>query len=244
MKPIPEGMQAYDDTGTAQVKITRESLAEDALRARLQQHFGQIPVLSPEERTRSLEQWLGPWNRRDPIHVFAYGSLIWNPAMHCEVRGPGRLFGRHRRMALRSFFGRGTPQFPGLMLTLLPGGCCEGLVLALDPACAREELDLLWRREMVSGSYRPCRFRVKTAHGPVECLVFDGNPAHPSFVGPLAFEQELAILSRAVGPLGPNRDYVYQTVEALARWRITDLRMQRLAQALRTAEAPCEDRRC
>jgi len=218
------------------VRITRAALAEDAIRARLQQHFSQIPVLSAEERTRSLEQWLAQWNGRDPVHVFAYGSLIWNPAMHCEVRGPGRLFGRHRRMALRSLFGRGTPQFPGLMLTLLPGGCCQGLVLTLDARVVREELALLWRREMVSGSYQPRRFRVCTAQGPLQCLVFDRNPDHPSFVGPLGFEQELHILSQAVGPLGPNRDYVFQTVEALEAWKLTDVRMMRLARALREME--------
>lgn len=219
------------------MRITREALAEDAVRSRLLQHFGQIPILSAEERRRSLDHWLAPWNGRDPIHVFAYGSLIWNPAMRCKLKGPGRLFGRHRRMALRSLFGRGTPEFPGLMLTLLPGGCCEGLVLELEPSLAREELELLWRREMVSGSYRPCRFKVCTPQGPVECLVFDRNPTHPSYVGPLGFEEELHILSRAVGPLGPNRDYVYQTVEALKVWQLTDRPLKRLARALRQIEA-------
>jgi cation transport protein ChaC len=233
MQAMNDGSGLLVEHGADSVRITRAALAEDAIRARLQQHFGQIPVLSVEERTRNLEQWLAHWNGRDPVHVFAYGSLIWNPAMHCEVRGPGRLFGRHRRMALRSMFGRGTPEFPGLMLTLLPGGCCEGLVLTLDASVVREELGLLWRREMVSGSYRPSRFRVCTAEGPLQCLVFDRNPDHPSFVGPLGFEQELHILSQAVGPLGPNRDYVFQTVEALEAWKLTDVRMMRLARALR-----------
>jgi len=231
-----EGAGLPAEQGAGFVEITRAALAEDAIRARLQQRFGQIPVLSAEERTRNLERWLAHWNGRDPVHVFAYGSLIWNPAMHCEVRGPGRLFGRHRRMALRSLFGRGTPEFPGLMLTLLPGGCCQGLVLTLDARVVREELALLWRREMVSGSYQPRRFRVCTAQGPLQCLVFDRNPDHPSFVGPLGFEQELHILSQAVGPLGPNRDYVFQTVEALAAWKLTDVRMMRLARALREME--------
>jgi cation transport protein ChaC len=218
------------------VTITRESLLDDAVRIRLQQQYQSVPFLTPEQQRDSLTLCLRHWCGTAPVYVFAYGSLIWNPAIHCEAVGTGRLFGRHRRMAMRSIFGRGTPECPGLMLTLLPGGCCDGVVLKIEPSRAFEELSLLWRREMISGSYRPRWMPVRTAKAAWQCLVFDHNPHHPSFVGPLAFEREVQILSQAHGPLGPNKDYIFQTVQALDRWQLRDARMSRLEKALRACE--------
>lgn len=215
------------------VQITRESLLDDAVRMRLQQKYQSVVFLTPQQQQESLEQCLESWCGNQPLYVFAYGSLIWNPAIHCEAVGTGRLFGRHRRMAMRSMFGRGTPERPGLMLTLLPGGCCDGVILAVQADRVAEELAMLWRREMVSGSYRPRWLPVHRKEGALSCLVFDHNPAHPSFVGPLEFEQELAILSQACGPLGPNQDYIFQTVQALDLWQLRDRRMSRLEKALR-----------
>ena len=104
------------------VTITRESLLNDAVRIRLQQQYHSVPFLTPQQQQDYLAACLRHWCGKAPVYVFAYGSLIWNPAIHCEAVGTGRLFGRHRRMAMRSIVGRGTPERPGLMLTLLPGG--------------------------------------------------------------------------------------------------------------------------
>jgi len=122
------------------------------------------------------------------------------------------------------------------MLTLLPGGCCDGVVLKIEPSRALEELSLLWRREMISGSYRPRWLPVRAGEVVWDCLVFDHNPQHPSFVGPLSFEHEVQILSQAHGPLGPNKDYIYQTVQALDAWQLRDACMSRLEKALRARE--------
>lgn len=218
------------------VSITRESLLDDAVRTRLQKAYQSMVFLTPQQQRESLEQCLIFWCGQSPVHVFAYGSLIWNPAMHCETIATGRLFGRHRRMAMRSMIGRGTPDCPGLMLTLLPGGCCDGVLLRIDASRVVQELSLLWRREMVSGSYRPRWLPVHTGSTVLNCIVFDHNPSHPSFTGALSFEQELAILAKACGPLGPNKDYIYQTVQALDSWGLKDARMSRLAQSLRNLE--------
>lgn len=219
------------------VTITRDSLLDDAVRTRLQQQYQSVPFLTPEQQRESLAACLSQWCGGRPVHIFAYGSLIWNPAIFCKPLGPGRLFGRHRRMAMKSVFGRGTPDFPGLMLTLLPGGCCDGIVLRIEASHARDELALLWRREMVSGSYCPRWLPVKTPEGWVDCLVFDHNPSHPSFLGALPFEDEVAILSKACGPLGPNKDYIFLTVKALTAWNLRDSRMARLQEALLALES-------
>ena len=218
------------------VNITRESLLDDGVRVRLEQQYKSLPFLTAEQQQESLAQCLSQWCGEQAVYVFAYGSLIWNPAIHCEAVGTGRLFGRHRRMAIRSMFGCGTPERPGLMLTLLPGGCCDGVVLKIESSRAVEELSLLWRREMISGSYRPRWLPVRSKQGVLSCLVFDHNPNHPSFIGPMTFEKEVEILSQASGPLGPNKDYIYQTVQALNHWQLRDARMSRLEKALRACE--------
>ena len=45
----------------------------------------------------------------DDIWLFAYGSLIWNPALEIAATRPGRIYGYRRRFCLRTMIDRGTP---------------------------------------------------------------------------------------------------------------------------------------
>ena len=51
------------------------------------------------------------------LWVFAYGSLMWNPAIHFDEVRRARLADRARRFALATTIGRGTPDSPRLVLT-------------------------------------------------------------------------------------------------------------------------------
>ena len=62
-----------------------------------------------------------------PYWVFGYGSLMWNPGFAAPETSPARLQGWHRAFCIYSEHYRGTPQKPGLILGLLPGGSCRGL---------------------------------------------------------------------------------------------------------------------
>src|SRR3546814_6544547 len=84
-------------------------------------------LLSDEERNRSLRQVLAEADGED-IWVFAYGSLIWNPAFCYDERRTGTIRGYHRRFCLWVPLGRGTPEMPGLMLGLEHGGGCRGVL--------------------------------------------------------------------------------------------------------------------
>ena len=66
-----------------------------------------------------------------------------------------RCAGLHRQFCLWSLGSRGTVKVPGLVLGLDRGGSCHGVAYRLPARCARAELALLWRREMVVGSYKP-----------------------------------------------------------------------------------------
>jgi cation transport protein ChaC len=65
------------------------------------------------------------------VWIFAYGSLLWNPAVeHAEERS-SVVRGWHRSFCIRMKDWRGTVDQPGLMMGLDRGGQCEGMVLRL-----------------------------------------------------------------------------------------------------------------
>ena len=81
--------------------------------------------------------------------LFAYGSLLWKPA--CDVAESHRadVHGWHRSFCIRVPRFRGTPEQPGLMMTLEPGGQCQGMIFRLPAHQVHESLDRLFRRELM-----------------------------------------------------------------------------------------------
>ena len=74
--------------------------------------------LSDEAREASRVQTL--LQRPEPdLGVFGYGSLIWDPGMLFNEVRIGRVQGLSRKFCLRSLFGRGSHEKPGLMVGLL-----------------------------------------------------------------------------------------------------------------------------
>ena len=77
----------------------------------------------------------------EPVWVFAYGSLMWNPEFEFAEARPGFLYGFHRSFCLYSRDYRGTPERPGLVLGLDRGGSCRGIVYRLPPDRIGEVLE-------------------------------------------------------------------------------------------------------
>jgi cation transport protein ChaC len=177
------------------------------------------------------------------LWVFAYGSLIWNPCIHVAEMKRARLNGFHRRFCLWTQLGRGSPDCPGLMLGLMPGGACAGVALRIERAVAETEFDILFRREMVSGSYDPRWVKVQIAgeKAPAKALCFLMNRAHERYAGRLTDAAVADAIAKAAGPLGACRDYLDHTVAALEALGITDkplARMQKMVRARLAAAAP------
>lgn len=160
--------------------------------------------------------------------VFAYGSLMWNPVFQPAEDMAGTLHGYHRRFCFWIHAGRAAPECPGLMMGLLPGGSCRGVVLRIAAHEAERELTLLWRREMVTGAYIPRLLPIRTPQGSVQAITFIANPRHPTFAGSLPDSLVSHALATAAGPLGRNRDYLHRTVETLRRHGIPDRGLERL----------------
>lgn len=181
-------------------------------------------VLSPEELDASVDGLLAEIAPDTDPWVFAYGSLVWNPIIHFSERRLATLRGYHRRFCLWSYIGRGTRDIPGLVLGLDRGGCCRGVSYRLPHYLAREELRLLWRREMAVGSYCPRWIRVVDENDGSEhrAIAFVVNREHPSYTGKLAQDIVVNALSLARGQVGSSADYLMHTVESLITHGIRD----------------------
>jgi glutathione-specific gamma-glutamylcyclotransferase len=211
------------------IGISRQGLEQGQLRAMVAAAgYGHL-LLSDAE----IEASLASVRRPGATWVFAYGSLMWNPVFDPVERVPGRLHGWHRRFCFWVHAGRGSPERPGLMMGLLPGGACRGVLLRIAEHEADRELNLLWHREMVTSAYVPRRMPVATADGPVEAIVFVANRRHPHYVGGLSAPQAAEHLTHAEGPLGRNRDYLSRTVLTLRSLGIPDRGLERLCAEVR-----------
>jgi glutathione-specific gamma-glutamylcyclotransferase len=181
-----------------------------------------LPPLSVEERAQSLAQIRAAAPQGDPIRIFAYGSLIWDPCFAFEAAETAVLGGFRRAFNFWSVLSRGTPERPGLGLGLERGGSCRGVLFRLAGSNLEADLDALWKREMYSAVYAPRWLRVDTPAGPRSAIAFVTNTGHGQYAGGLDTETVARIVAGASGENGPCRDYLAATVDALARHGIDD----------------------
>jgi cation transport protein ChaC len=176
-----------------------------------------------------LDQFLEQHPLPDDLWVFAYGSLLWNPEMDIVESCHGFLQGYERGFNLLSTVHRGTPEAPGLVLSLRHGGCCEGLVLKVNPATKKADFTNLWLREMVTLFYQPMWCEVATPTGKVRAITFVADPQHKQFVD-FDCQTVANMIYRAHGGRGPNIDYFINTHKHLQSLDIQDPLFASIAQ--------------
>jgi cation transport protein ChaC len=216
-------------------KITRESILDGTLRAANQALLGSnARYMSDEERARQVEDVVAVAPDPDAIWVFGYGSLMWNPAFHFAERRTARIHGYHRQFCLWAKAGRGSPERPGLMLGIEPGGSCNGVVYRIAPELVRSELDVLWRREMNSLAYRPEWVAARTREGVVHALTFAVNRAHERYIRDLDLAATVRFLANGAGYLGQCCDYLFDTVAHLRALGVRDRHLELLEAHVRS----------
>jgi cation transport protein ChaC len=168
----------------------------------------------------------------DGVWVFGYGSLIWNPEFEYDQRVPARLWGYHRKLCLRSTVYRGTPDLPGLVAGLDRGGSCAGIAYRLPSGGLQAQLERLWQREMLMGSYVPRWFSARRldGRGSIAALAFVMRRDAPHYCGALSETELIAVLRRACGRYGTSLDYLQRTVAALHAEGLRDPHLERLLQ--------------
>lgn len=217
------------DLGT----LTRFGLENNLLRQGLEASSLAPLLLSDAELEQSLQRALASPHAARDLWLFAYGSLVWNPVLSYTARTVATVHGYHRRFCLLSRINRGTPERPGLVLALDRGGRCTGVAYRIPAREAEIELRLLWRREMLLGSYQPRWLQARLADGErVHALAFVVDRAGSGYAGRRSDAQIVKTLARARGRVGTGADYLLRTHEGLASEGIVDPHLARLVRLL------------
>lgn len=154
--------------------------------------------------------------RRGPVPVFAYGSLIWNPGFAVSARRRAITKGWHRQFTIPLRHFRGSPDNPGLMLALASGGSCEGLILEIEPGTEAQSLRAILRRELVAHELAANArwIEVETAQGVQEALTFYADPVDLDLEF-LSLAEQAHRLAHACGPAGSGSEYLLRTAQGL-----------------------------
>ena len=214
---------------TARTPITRETLANGVIARMASERDGDDTIVVSENALLESRRALLPDDADcSDLWVFGYGSLIFNPLIDYEATIKAKIFGYHRRFCLWTRVGRGSPDCPGLVLALDRGGSCTGLGFKLKPENAIAELDVLWRREMLTLAYNPRLLRLHTDDGIKTGISFTSNPDRPVYAQKMTLDQQAEVIANAVGFIGPCREYLYDTVAGLASLDISDPYLEKL----------------
>jgi len=160
----------------------------------------------------------------EPIWVFAYGSLIWNPEFKPTARMRASAYGWHRSFSLRIERWRATSEQPGLMMALERGGRCDGVVLRLSEERRRQDLRALVAREIkyheVADMVR--WVRVQTPEGMKNALTFWASTRRSGLTRSLPMQTTAELIANACGQGGSCAQYLHNTIVDLEAEGIRD----------------------
>ncbi len=187
------------------------------------------PHLMLRDPAEQLQRLRRHWHAVSPgeFWVFGYASLIWRPEFDAAEHRGALVHGWHRALRMRSRINRGTPQQPGLVFALLPGGACRGVVYRLRRETAEAELDRLWAREMPTGVYDPRLLPCRTPQGVVPALAFTLSRRSEACLPRVPDQELLHVLRHARGRYGTTLEYLVQTADALRARGVRDREIER-----------------
>jgi cation transport protein ChaC len=180
--------------------------------------------------------------------VFGYGSLMWRPGFPFVERRPAVLHGRRRAFCIYSVHHRGTPQRPGLVLGLAPGGSVRGAAYRVAPAAWAETYAYLIEREQPTETYREAWAKVRFVgegageDGGAHVMVFLSDVKHPQWAGRLDFEAQARLIAGSTGLSGRNIDYLRDLVVHLHEEGVADRGMEALLARVEALEAAASPR--
>lgn len=180
-------------------------------------------------RARALARHAGD------LWVFAYGSLMWDPALRfAEVRR-AHVAGHARRLILMDDMGgRGTKEAPGLMAALDEGEGCEGLAFRIQAGDVETETEILFRREAIGPAYLPRFVTARIGADEVPALTFLADHECLDILGDITRDEQVRYIATGSGFLGTSRDYLASIVNHLTHLGIAD---EHCADLLRAVEA-------
>ena len=176
----------------------------------------------------------GSFGAEAEFWVFGYGSLLWKQGFPFAEEEHARLEGYTRSLCIHSHRHRGTPERPGLVLGLEPGGSCEGMAYRVEEAERVATIAYLREREMMNRVYleRMLPVRLLESGRELRCLAFVVDPTHPQYAGDMPPDEAARRIRGATGEGGPNDEYVVNTVRRLNDAGIRDERLEAIVARL------------
>ena len=156
------------------------------------------------------------------LWLFAYGSLMWDPAILFDEVRTGTLTGFQRRFCLILKFGRGSVDKPSLMVALDRGGECHGLLFRIPASRVKLETETVWVREMIYGDYMPCFVPIATPQGEIEALTFVADPEGERYAPKLTDDETARMIAEGGGWIGSNLDYLDSLMAHLEALGLSD----------------------
>src|ERR1700712_4196704 len=100
--------------------------------------YASLHLRDPQPMLASTMQ---AWGGESDLWVFGYASLIWRPDFDFVEQRSAMVHGWHRALEMRSRVNRGTPECPGLVFAMVPGGSCRGIAYRIDRSRGAAELE-------------------------------------------------------------------------------------------------------
>ena len=122
------------------------------------------------------------------------------------------------------------------MLALARGGACTGRLYRIAATKVKAELSLLWRREMLAGSYDARWVTAVANDRKLRAVTFVANRHHARYLGGFPVDQIAHLVRTGKGALGTSRSYFEALSRTLEELNVKDAGIERLRSALSKAD--------
>jgi len=175
-----------------------------------------VKMSASAERGKVEEEEFAMW-------LFGYGSLIWNPDFPYLERRTCCLHGWSRRFWQGSTDHRGVPGRPGRVVTLIqdPAATCWGVAYRMCESEAEVILARLDHREKGGYERHTVELWLEGQHRQ-PALVYVAPEHNQDYLGPAPMPALALQIRSAVGPSGPNPEYVLRLAASLRELAVED----------------------
>lgn len=170
-------------------------------------------------------------SKTEDVWVFGYASLMWKPEFDHIESQPAHLYGYHRALCVYSHLYRGTPEIPGLVAGLLPGGSCKGVAFRVAAKNWDHVHQTLHDREMIHNVYIPKWMHAVIKGNKQQVFGYIANPDNEQYAGGLANAEIIKLVSEGIGIKGSARDYLAATLTHLTELGIRDNKLEHILAA-------------
>ncbi len=166
------------------------------------------------------------------VWIFGYGSLIWKTGFEFEARELAYIEGWSRRFCQASPDHRGTPEFPGRVVTLVPATNerCYGIAYRLPGDKLAQIVEELDYRE--KNGYERLAIEIHFNDRREPGIVYHADEDNPSFVRSESSSEIASRIMQSHGPSGSNTEYLLELHEALIAHGIEDHHVSELAKLI------------